>query len=189
MLAIGVTGGLFFGILKGQFFGRLNPTDKLFNNRYIITGIFWGLMILAVNMGVQYSGSGSLDFVGFIIECIISFGIGIAIAYFAKARRIQKQKERIDKESNATISCCDFAKFKDESDSEIPGYFVLGDNAIWFQSKSDEEMIRLDPTEVQPTIVYRSWFNIPTGLNLNGNKVLNLKFPCYWKSKIQQLSA
>jgi|GEM_PF-6526551 hypothetical protein len=191
MLLGGVFSGLFFGITVSSFFSYVNPSDWLFQYRYTLEGIGWGLFLGSITMVTSLSDDQAFGASDVIIPLLIGCIFGITWIKLSKHKRLKKRVNSFMGSNRDPIIFSDAGTLTGVNHAETKGIIVLTENKILFSpNKAEEQKFELALSKTNPRLKKSSFgfLNMPTGIQLTvGHSIKPAKFPRYWLQKIKYI--
>jgi len=184
ILLQGAVVGLIFGSIIALTFSVVHPSRWLFKYRYILEGIFWGLMIATTSLFINISEE-SFNIGKVVFTTLFCSGLGILGIYYFKYKKLHQQMEAYIPGNADKVNLCDAASFSDQKYQNKSSLLLFyGDYIEVVSTDSHEKLADLQISEIDPEISRRTWFNFPAGIKLTDNKEVKVKFPFYWLNKI-----
>lgn len=185
----GLASGLFLGLVIRLFSGYLKPNDWIYQYRYTIEGIGFGLLFASVILFINLADNQPFGAMDLVLPFILGLFFGAMWINTSKHKKLKNWTHRLAASHSETILCNDLGSLIDANNREKKGMIILTPDSILFKPFYDEhQKMKIDLSKVHPQLE-KSWtgfFKTPSGIRLTNNwSIKPAKFPRYWFQKIK----
>jgi hypothetical protein len=176
------------GLIRVVVFGYVNPPDWLYQIRFTVLGIGYGIFI-----GVLLFGMEAIENNTFIVQDLLKFiligsvigGIFNNTLSFSKSQKLERKKGLFLLERQLIK---DFAQLIKPDGESINGKLVLtNDNLVFLENGTNEKVLEKSIGELNPVINTMKFPGIPNGFKIENDEiVLKVPFPWYWLKRIEK---
>jgi hypothetical protein len=188
LLLGGSAAGLFFGMVIKVFFSYLNPADWLYQYRYTLEGIGWGLMFASIILAINLADNQPFGAMDLVLPLIFGPVFGVMWINTTKHKKLKNWTNSFAASNSGAILCNDIGSLIDGNNQEKKGMIMLAEDSIIFNPFREEQRMKINLSEINPQLE-KSWFGFfktPSGIKLtNEQSIEPAKFPRYWLQKIR----
>lgn len=184
LVVFGAISGLTTLLLKGF----INPPSWLYQIRFTVQGVFFGIFIGILLFGKEAIEENRFNTDDLLIFIVIGSVVGVVLNSFlmlVESKKLKRRKASFPAERELVK---DFALLVKQSGEKIKGKLVLTDDHLIFLANGKEEKIlEREVAEIHPNISRTKYLGIPDGLSIeNDDILLKVSFPYYWLKSINK---
>lgn len=184
LVLLGAISGLTTILIRGF----INPPSWLYQIRFTVLGVFYGIFIGILLFGMEAIEKNTFIIRGLLEYVLIGSLIGVVFNNSMRFSLSQKLKKRKGLFLPERPLVKDSALLIKQNGEKIKGKLVLTNDHLIFLGNAKKEKIKKEVCEIHPNISKTKFPGIPDGFRIeNDDILLKVSFPYYWIEKINKI--
>lgn len=184
LVVFGAISGLTTLLLRGF----INPPSWLYQIRFTVQGVFFGIFIGILLFGKEAIEENRFNIDDLLISIIICSVVGVVLnsfLMFVESKKLKRRKVSFPAERELVK---DAALLVRQNGEKIKGKLVLTtDHLIFLGNGKEEKILEREVNEIHPNISRTKYLGIPDGFGIeNDDILLKVSFPYYWLKSINK---